>query len=584
MTDSHKNKPVTFKSLHIIDPILTSLEEEGYSTPTPIQEQAIPVILHKKDLLASAQTGTGKTAAFAIPILQLLEKSTKKDDKHMKIRCLVLTPTRELAVQVGDSFKAYGRHLDIYGTVIYGGVNQGKQTSALRRGVDILVATPGRLLDLMDQGFVDLRSLEIFVLDEADRMLDMGFITDINKILQEVPAKRQTLFFSATLPAPIVKLADSMLHEPKFVEVKPAESTAERIEQSLYYVEKMKKQELLIHVLQDEGIKSALVFTRTKYGADIVVRVLERNGITAEAIHGNKAQNTRQRALNNFKAGKTRVLVATDIAARGIDVDNLEYVINYEIPNIAETYVHRIGRTGRAGMSGIALSFCDQSEKPFIRDIEKLMGKKIPVILEHPFASKGAQVVKAGTKETESTKKKSAHKPKQEPRHEKKEKTNLHKQELLQWFEKENKDRKSKPDREHRDEKKNSHTPKREHEELLEKSATRVLSPGEREWKSSKRAERRGQRNPFDRKKKKHPSKFEGKKRSEARGPSEFPASSHRGNRFEKRTADEPRREREPLREFTKGSKPFARKGKKNRPNPYSGVPKGKGIKRRKGR
>lgn len=566
MTDSHAKKPITFKSLHLIDPILKSLEEEGYTIPTPIQEQSIPIVLGKKDLLASAQTGTGKTAAFAIPILQLLEKGTDKADKHIKIRCLVLTPTRELAVQIGDSFEAYGRHLQIYGTVIYGGVNQGRQTSALRRGVDVVIATPGRLLDLMNQGFVDLRSLEIFVLDEADRMLDMGFITDINKILKEVPKKRQTLFFSATMPAPIVKLADTMLHEPKFVEVKPAESTAERIVQTLYYVEKMKKQELLIHILQDEGIMSALVFTRTKHGADVVVKVLERNRITAEAIHGNKAQNTRQRALDNFKAGRTRVLVATDIAARGIDVDSLEYVINFEIPNVAETYIHRIGRTGRAGASGVALSFCDQSEKAFIRDIEKLMGKKIHVMLEHPFTSKGAQVVKAGAaKEPPEKKKELSHKPKSEPRHEKREKPYAPKQE-----------------REHRGEKKPNHVSKPESKESLEKKVERILSPGEREWKSSKRAERREQSNPFDRTKKKHPSKSERQRRFETRGPAEQAAPSRSGNSFEKRTkSEEPRREREPQREF---AKPFAPKGKKNRPSPYSGVPKGKGIKKRRGR
>lgn len=609
MTDSNAKKPITFKSLHLIDPILKSLEEEGYTTPTPIQEQAIPIVLSKNDLLASAQTGTGKTAAFAIPILQLLEKGTDKTDKHIKIRCLVLTPTRELAVQIGDSFEAYGRHLEIYGTVVYGGVSQGRQTHALRRGVDVLIATPGRLLDLMNQGFVDLRSLEIFVLDEADRMLDMGFINDINKILDKVPKKRQTLFFSATMPAPIVKLADAMLHEPKFVEVKPAQSTAERIVQTLYYVDKMKKQELLIHILQDEGIMSALVFTRTKHGADVVVKVLERNRITAEAIHGNKAQNTRQRALDNFKAGRTRVLVATDIAARGIDVDNLEYVINFEIPNVPETYIHRIGRTGRAGASGVALSFCDQSEKAFIRDIEKLMGKKIHVMLEHPFTSKGAQVVKAGAaKEPEHKKKESSHKPKSESRHQKREKTYTSKQERENRGEKkeyrgpkpedlfdenspfalksERKDRFPKkgnraPKAEHRFEKKQGQSSKHEDKKRFETNTERVLSPGEREWKSSKRAERREQSNPFDRKKKKHPSKSERQRRFETRGPAQDTAPARGRSRFEKTTTEEPRREREPQREF---AKPFAPKGKKNRPNPYSGVPKGKGIKKRRGR
>ncbi len=375
---------MTFKSLHIIEPILKSLHEEGYTTPTPIQAQAIPVILEGGDLLGSAQTGTGKTAAFAIPIIQLLS-AKKAHEKTKKIRCLIITPTRELAVQIGDSFKAYGRHSSLNGTVIYGGVNQGSQTNSLRRGVDILVATPGRLLDLMNQGYISLKDVEIFVLDEADRMLDMGFLVDVKKILHDIPKKRQSLFFSATLPAEIVKLANTILHEPTKVEVKPVETTAEAITQYICFVDKGNKAALLVHMLQDENIRHALVFTRTKHGADVVVKILAKHNISAEAIHGNKTQNARQRALNSFKAQKTRVLVATDIAARGIDVDELEYVFNYEVPNVAETYIHRIGRTGRAGTKGTAFSFCDASEKSYLREIEKLVGRKIPAIEEHPF-------------------------------------------------------------------------------------------------------------------------------------------------------------------------------------------------------
>lgn len=387
-----------FQDLGIIEPILRALHEEGYRTPTPIQQQAIPIVLQGKDLLGVAQTGTGKTAAFAVPILQLLgggagahhakgSHHTKEGQrKRRHIRCLILTPTRELAVQIEESFEAYGRHVGLSSLVIFGGVKQGSQTSTLHRGVDIVVATPGRLLDLMDQGFVDLSHVEIFVLDEADRMLDMGFVRDVRDIIAELPANRQTLFFSATMPAAIVSLASDILDHPVKVAITPPATTVDMIQQSLYYVEKSKKPDLLLQILEDTRIRSALVFTRTKRGADVVARTLERNRIHAEAIHGNKAQNARQRALTNFKSKKTRVLVATDIAARGIDVDDLEYVINYEIPNVPETYVHRIGRTGRAGASGTALSFCSPDEKPFVRDIEKLTGKKIPVAHDHPFA------------------------------------------------------------------------------------------------------------------------------------------------------------------------------------------------------
>ena len=373
-----------FESLNIIEPILKSLKEEGYTIPTPIQVQAIPIILRGTDLIGCAQTGTGKTAAFAVPILQLLS-NTRTFDRKRKIRSLIVTPTRELAIQIEESFKAYGRHSGLTCTVVFGGVPQNPQTNALRNGVDILVATPGRLLDLMNQGFISLTEIEIFVLDEADRMLDMGFIHDVRKIIAALPKKRQSLFFSATMPPEIVKLAGSIVYKPVKVEVTPSASTVDIVNQFVYFIDKGNKNSLLIELLKDEKIKTALVFTRTKYGADKVVRVLKKKNISAEAIHGNKAQNSRQRALSNFKAQTTRVLVATDIAARGIDVDDLEFVINYEIPNISETYVHRIGRTGRAGANGTAISFCDADEKAYLKDIEKLITKKLQVIDNHPF-------------------------------------------------------------------------------------------------------------------------------------------------------------------------------------------------------
>jgi len=373
-----------FKSLNIIEPILRSIEQEGYTIPTPIQKEAIPIVLRGTDLLGCAQTGTGKTAAFAIPILQLLH-ANKVYDRKRKIRSLIVTPTRELAIQIDESFKAYGRFCGLTSTVVFGGVNQNPQTAILQRGVDILVATPGRLLDLMDQGFISLRDVEIFVLDEADRMLDMGFIHDVRKIIAALPRKRQSLFFSATMPPEIVKLSNTILFQPLKVEVTPSASTVDIVQQFLYFVDKGNKPALLVDILKDKNIRTALVFTRTKHGADRVVKILEKHKITAEAIHGNKAQNARQRALANFKAQTTRVLVATDIAARGIDVEDMEFVINYEISNMPETYVHRIGRTGRAGAKGTAYSFCDAEEKPYVRDIEKLIGKKIPVIDEHPY-------------------------------------------------------------------------------------------------------------------------------------------------------------------------------------------------------
>ncbi|MEX0719122.1 MAG: DEAD/DEAH box helicase [Balneolaceae bacterium] len=375
---------MSFKSLNLSEPILNALSEEGYTTPTPIQSQAIPVALKGTDLLGCAQTGTGKTAAFAIPILQLLstEKSIGQD---RKIRSLIVTPTRELAIQIDESFKNYGRFTGLSSVVVFGGVNQKSQVKKLRRGVDILVATPGRLLDLMNQGHISLKNVEVFVLDEADRMLDMGFIHDVKKLLAALPRKRQTLFFSATMPPEIIKLSNSILHNPVKIEVTPESATVDAIKQGLYFVDKGNKKELLIDVLKNKEIKSALVFTRTKHGANKIVKLLKANNIMAEAIHGNKSQGARQKALGNFKNQLTRVLVATDIAARGIDVDELQYVINYEIPNIPETYVHRIGRTGRAGSNGTALSFCDALEKEYLRDIEKLIGKKLPIIDGHDF-------------------------------------------------------------------------------------------------------------------------------------------------------------------------------------------------------
>jgi ATP-dependent RNA helicase RhlE len=382
-----------FQDLNLIEPILRALKTEGYTTPTPIQEQAIPILLQHKDLLGCAQTGTGKTAAFAIPILQLLYQDRLQHKEQKTIKALILTPTRELAIQIDESFAAYGKHTGLKHLVIFGGVNQNPQTDALRRGVDILVATPGRLLDLMNQRYVNLEHIKMLVLDEADRMLDMGFVHDVKKIIAKVPAKRQTLFFSATMPKEIQQLADTILNKPEKVEVTPVSSTADTIQQALYYVEKNDKRALLAHILKDKEIKTALVFTRTKHGADKVVKDLIRVGITAEAIHGNKSQNARQRALTNFKNRTTRVLIATDIAARGIDIDELTHVINYELPNIPETYVHRIGRTGRAGASGIALSFCDEEEIEFLKDIHKLISKEIPVEEAHPYPMSPQSIV-----------------------------------------------------------------------------------------------------------------------------------------------------------------------------------------------
>jgi ATP-dependent RNA helicase RhlE len=376
---------MSFENLNLIEPILKALNTEGYTTPTPIQQQAIPLILNLNDLLGCAQTGTGKTAAFAIPILQLLHQAKSQLQVQPGIKALILTPTRELAIQISDSFTAYGCNLSLKHTVIFGGVTQKRQTDALAAGVDILIATPGRLLDLMNQKFVHLHHISLFVLDEADRMLDMGFIHDVKKVIVKLPAKRQTLFFSATMPPEIAKLANTILVNPSKVTVTPVSSTVDTINQSVFFVDKEKKKHLLIHLLANTEVLRALVFTRTKHGADKVTKDLVKVGISAEAIHGNKSQNARQRALNNFKTKTTRVLVATDIAARGIDVEELSHVINFDLPNVPETYVHRIGRTGRAGLSGIAYSFCDAQEKEYLRDIQKIIGKIITVDDTHTF-------------------------------------------------------------------------------------------------------------------------------------------------------------------------------------------------------
>ena len=377
---------MSFNNLQLIEPVLQALEKEGYTHPTPVQEKSIPIILQKRDLLGCAQTGTGKTAAFVLPILQLMyEEKQKAEQPQPRIKALILTPTRELAIQIGESIRAYGRYLPLRHHVIFGGVSQHTQVQAIRRGVDILVATPGRLLDLMQQGHITLRDIQFFVLDEADRMLDMGFVHDVKRIITRLPSKRQTLFFSATMPNEIKQLAAMLLNNPARVEVTPPATTVDLIQQSVYYTEKHNKQSLLIHLLKDTSIETVLLFTQMKHAADKLARMLNNAGIRTEAIHGNKAQAARQRALENFKTKRTRVLVATDIAARGIDIDELTHVINFELPNVPETYVHRIGRTGRAGAKGVAISFCDWSEKIFLSDIQKLIKKTIPVVKSHSF-------------------------------------------------------------------------------------------------------------------------------------------------------------------------------------------------------
>ena len=394
---------MTFRNLGIIDPILEALKAEGYEKPTPIQEQAIPVLLEGKDLLGCAQTGTGKTAAFTIPILQHLSAEKNRKVRAGSPRALVVTPTRELAIQIGESFTNYGKFTGITNTVIFGGVKQGNQTRILKEGVDVLVATPGRLLDLMNQGYVTLSNVGWSVLDEADRMLDMGFIHDVRKIIAKLPPKRQSLFFSATMPPEIVELSKKILGNPARVTIQPEMTTAEKVKQSICYVEKADKPALLTHVLRENNDRATLVFTRTKHGADKITRFLKKAGITSNAIHGNKSQTARQIALENIKKGYTKALIATDIAARGIDIDDLQLVINYDLPNIAETYVHRIGRTGRAGADGQAISFCDKEERAYLKDIHKLIKQTIPEVRYSFIAEKPSNEPAANRKAQDSS-------------------------------------------------------------------------------------------------------------------------------------------------------------------------------------
>ncbi|WP_213522620.1 DEAD/DEAH box helicase [Nonlabens sp.] len=378
---------MTFKELGLVEPILRALQDQGYERPTPIQAQAIPVLLEGKDLLGCAQTGTGKTAAFSIPIVQDLYNRQPPKGKR-RIKTLVVTPTRELAIQIGENFSAYTKYTDIKNTVIFGGVKQTSQVYALHQGIDVLVATPGRLLDLINQRYISLDHVEHFVLDEADQMLDMGFIHDIKKLLKLLPQKRQSLFFSATMPSAIVKLSNEILGNPARVTIEPEKTTAEKVEQRIYHVNKMNKTKLLIDLLDNELNDATLVFSRTKHGANKIVKDLDKAGIKSAAIHGNKSQAARQKALQQFKDGDLHALIATDIAARGIDIDELSYVVNYDLPNVPESYVHRIGRTGRAGASGLAISFCMLEERPFLKDIEKLIRTSIPVVEVHDFEFK----------------------------------------------------------------------------------------------------------------------------------------------------------------------------------------------------
>jgi len=393
-----------FTDLNIIDPILSALKDKGYEEPTPIQEEAIPIVLKRKDVLGVAQTGTGKTAAFSIPIIQLINNKDGQHNGRPHLRSLIVTPTRELAIQIGENIREYAKNTNIRHTVIFGGVKQHDQVREMKKGVHILVATPGRLLDLINQGFISLKEVKLFVLDEADRMLDMGFIHDINKLIDMLPEQRQSLFFSATMPENIVQLSRKILKNPIKVEVTPASTTAETIQQYIYYTNRDKKQSLLVHLLESKNIEQALVFSRTKHGADRIARKLKKEGINASSIHGDKSQPQRQKALKSFKAGKTRVLVATDIAARGIDIDKLRYVINFDVPNEPESYVHRIGRSGRAGEEGVAFSICEPEENAYVRDIQKLIGQKIEVIENHPFPQTDKPMTAAEKKEWEKEK------------------------------------------------------------------------------------------------------------------------------------------------------------------------------------
>ena len=374
-----------FEDLSLSNSIQRAVFEEGYTQPTPIQEKSIPHILAGKDLVGCAQTGTGKTAAFAIPIIHNLHRIVGSSKKTKQIRCLVVTPTRELAVQIGESFDTYGKYTNLRQLTIFGGVSQVPQVDQLKKGIDILIATPGRLFDLHKQGFIDFDHLHFLVLDESDLMLDMGFINDVRKIVKLVPTNRQTLLFSATMPMAIRELADTFLNKPEYVSVTPVSSTAEIIEQQIYFVDKTDKRALLYHLIRNENLSNVLVFVRTKHGADNVVKALKKHGVNAEAIHGDKSQTARQRVLDNFKAKEISVLVATDIAARGIDIESLPYVINFDLPNIPETYVHRIGRTGRAGNGGISISFCSKDEEPYWKDIQKLIKVSVKTIKDHPY-------------------------------------------------------------------------------------------------------------------------------------------------------------------------------------------------------
>lgn len=392
---------MTFTDLELDSSILKALRDKGYTKPTPIQQQAIPIVLQKKDLLGVAQTGTGKTAAFAIPIIQLLSGSP---EKKRGIKALIVTPTRELAIQIEENIKLYSKYVKLRHVVIFGGVKQHQQVNRIQQGVDILVATPGRLLDLMDQGIISLNDIEIFVLDEADRMLDMGFINDIKKILKVLPKKRQSLFFSATMPKNILDLSKQILYKPVKVEVTPAATTAQTVKQVIYYTNRSTKKDLLLDLLKDPEMDQVLIFVRTKHGADRLARDLSRKKIKAASIHGDKAQNQRQRSLKDFKSGQLRVLVATDIAARGIDIDKLNYVFNFDIPNEPETYVHRIGRVGRAGETGTAISICEPEENAYVKDIEKLIKKGIHTVKNHPFPQTDKPMTKAEKKEWEKEK------------------------------------------------------------------------------------------------------------------------------------------------------------------------------------
>jgi len=374
-----------FRDLNLVEPLLKALDKQQYTHPTPIQQKAIPVTLEGRDLLACAQTGTGKTAAFALPILQLLNAEKKAANGPTVIKSLIVTPTRELALQIEESFRDYGAFMGLKSVAVFGGVSQVQQVKSLKQGVDILIATPGRLLDLVQQRYIRLQDVKILVLDEADRMLDMGFVNDVKKILAKLPVEKQILFFSATMPPDIIHLSRSILKDPVRIDITPIATAAETVQQGVYFVQKSDKRSLLIHLLKNSQIDSALIFTQTKHGADKLCNALRKENIPAQAIHGNKSQNERQRALNNFKNKNISVLIATDVASRGIDIESLSHVINYELPNIPETYVHRIGRTGRAGAVGIALSFCGIEERIFLRDIHKLIDKSIPVIKDHPY-------------------------------------------------------------------------------------------------------------------------------------------------------------------------------------------------------